>query len=221
MQTNELIVSMAVQSHLSDLIESAGPRVRDALRYVKHLTLYHRDLRIEITMKLIDEVIATMPFSQIRFRPCWTYTNQVLIDQISEIFDSYEKKISPGSITQFRFVKRLMELNQNLNSTVTVSYLNWLWDEVDTGRSGVSASEWIGWQLERTQDTADIVPVTKRAFIYDSSQASGPYVDVTEWENQDGVDITIEDQSGTRSISLLYDEWTILCDMMSRLAQCA
>lgn len=32
------------------------------------------------------------------------------------------------------------------------------------------------------------------------------FIEVTEWTNGEGVDVNIEDKSGSRKISLLYDE---------------
>lgn len=32
------------------------------------------------------------------------------------------------------------------------------------------------------------------------------YIEVTEWTNGEGIDVNIEDKSGSRKISLLYDE---------------
>lgn len=54
--------------------------------------------------------------------------------------------------------------------------------------------------------------ITNRKSIYeDLSKFSvfadeHDFIEVTEWTNGEGVDVNIEDKSGSRKISLLYDE---------------
>lgn len=54
--------------------------------------------------------------------------------------------------------------------------------------------------------------ITNRKSIYeDLSKFSifadeHDFIEVTEWTNGEGVDVNIEDNSGSRKISLLYDE---------------
>ena len=235
MQTNQITVAMAVLSHLGDLaIRMAPARVQLALRFVKALVFHNPDLTKEVTAASIRALCEETDYSPDYIGP---WPGNRVIDHVVAILESIEPVIDPRNIVQLRFVKQLMKLNPKLESRVSALYLDWLYDKVAATRDGIGYDTWkfMGiagrhpWSpkedrlgttpAESDSDVLNIVPVTKRAFIYDSSQAGGPYVDVTEWENQDGVDIMIEDQSGTRSISLLYDEWKILCDMMSRLAQ--